>query len=225
MGGGAIPTPATTTGNHHPQPLCSPIGSPIVYSNQPSFGPVPSQFEVQNAIFDLQRAINGFCEINEIGEIMEQCSYDSPTTVMKSLGQKRLVDAYHLLQTDPLVQRLVRSISSDPQVWDAILKNDAVQDFQRSLPLTEIEEECTDYKQESNSTSVIIKWIFAIMKSKIIEFIEKLEIFVFERVYSATKKTTSTMKDDDILEEKVRSSLLLSVVVLVIVLVTRSMEI
>ncbi|XP_076923176.1 uncharacterized protein LOC143585231 [Bidens hawaiensis] len=224
MGGGAIPTPTTTAGNHHSQPLCSPIGSPIVYSNQPSFGPVPSQFEVQNAIFDLQRAMNGFCEINEIGEIMEQCSYDSSTTMMKSLGQKRLVDAYHLLQTDPIVQRLVRSISSDPQVWDAILKNDAVQDFQSSLSLTEIEEECTDYKQESNSTSVIIKWIFAVMKSKIIEFIEKLEVFVFERVLSATKKTTSTMKDDDILEEKVRPSLLLSIVILVIVLVTRSME-
>ncbi|XP_076937286.1 uncharacterized protein LOC143604794 [Bidens hawaiensis] len=136
MGGGAITTPATTAGNHHSHPPCSPTGSPIAYSNQTSFGPVPSQFEVQNAIYDLQRAMNGFREINGIGEIMEQCNYDSSTALMKPHGQKRLADAYNLLQTDPLVQRLVRSISSDPHVWDAILKNDAVQDLQSSLSLT-----------------------------------------------------------------------------------------
>ncbi|KAI3829160.1 hypothetical protein L1987_03276 [Smallanthus sonchifolius] len=147
--------PETTTHNHyilrlfHPfHPISLPevqISSmkvkkrSIGYSNQTNFGPVPSQIEVQNAISDLRRAMNGFCatnlEINEIGEIIEQCDYDSSRTVMKSLGQKRLLDAYHLMQTDPLVQRLVLSISSDTEVWNAILKNDAVQDLQGSLPL------------------------------------------------------------------------------------------
>ncbi|KAI7740615.1 hypothetical protein M8C21_019493 [Ambrosia artemisiifolia] len=243
MGGGPLPTPATTTGNHHSQPPYLPTVSPfssmlftrdsdfihesedmaIGYSNQINFGHVPSQMEVQNAINDLQRVMNGFCVD------------DSSRSVMKSVGQKRLLDAYHLLQTDPFVQvglfvylfmvvdeRLVLSISSDTQVWDAILKNDAVLDLQSSLPLAD--EECETYKHEPNSTSAIVKWIFAVMKSKIIELMEKLEVFVFETLYSRSKKTSSESKHDDVLEEKVRSSLLLSIVVLLIVVVTRSLE-
>ncbi|MFS7898009.1 hypothetical protein Hanom_Chr00s015094g01754141 [Helianthus anomalus] len=237
MGGGAVPTPAITAGNHHSKPLYSPTVSPfssnfstgdsdfivesekmaIGYSNLTDFGHVPSRTEVQNAIFDLQRVMNGY------GVIMEQCNYDDSTSVMKSLGQKRLLDAYHHLQTDPFVQRLVLSISSDIRVWDAILKNDAVQDLRGSLPLAEADEECATYMHEPNSTSAIVKWIFAVMKSKIVDLVEKLEVFVFETLYPVSKKTTSTSKPD-ILEEKVRSSLLLSIVVLVIVVVTRSLE-
>ncbi|KAF5775571.1 hypothetical protein HanRHA438_Chr13g0624511 [Helianthus annuus] len=234
MGGGAVPIPATTAGNHHSNPLYSPTVSSnfstgdsdfivesekmaIGYLNLTNFGHVPSRTEVQNAIYDLQRVMNGY------GEIMEQWNYDDSTSVMKSLGQKRLLDAYHHLQTDPFVQRLVLSISSDIRVWDAILKNDAVQDLRGSLPLAEADEECATYMHEPNSTSAIVKWIFAVMKSKIIQLVEKLEVFVFETLYHVSKKTTSTSKHD-ILEEKVRSSLLLSIVVLVIVVVTRSLE-
>ncbi|KAK9068240.1 hypothetical protein SSX86_012351 [Deinandra increscens subsp. villosa] len=233
MGGGAVPEPATTAGNYHSQPLYSPTVSPfsfnfstgspdfidesksrtIRYPNQTNFGPVPSEIEVKNAISDLRRAMNGFCatnsEVYEFGEIM---------------GQMRLLDAFNLLQTDPLVQRLVLSISSDNEVWHAILKNDAVQNLQGSVPITAAEEGETGYKSSSNSTSLIVKWIFTVMKLKIMEFMEKLEVLVCKTLYSGSKKARSTSELDDILEEKVRSSLLLSIVILVIVFVTRSIE-
>ncbi|KAL4567191.1 hypothetical protein LXL04_022766 [Taraxacum kok-saghyz] len=231
MGGGAVPAPATTSSNHHSRLLLSPNVSPFSsnfytetsnfgdgsgiratgYPNEINFGPVPSQFEVQNAISDLRRVMKGFLATNS--ELM-----------MKSLGQKRLLDAYNLLQTDSSVQKLVLSISSDTEVWDAILKNDAVRDLQRSLPNTDNVEKKRSYKQELNSSSLLIKWIFSFMKLKITELIEKLEVIVFETIHSMSKKTKSTSKMDDILEEKVRSSLLLSVVILLIVMVTRSTE-
>ncbi|CAI9277898.1 unnamed protein product [Lactuca saligna] len=73
-------------------------------------------------------------------------------------------------------KKLVLSISSDVEVWDAILKNEEVRDLQRSLPYTANEEKDMGCKKELNSTSLLIKWIFAFMKLKIRELIDKLEI-------------------------------------------------
>ncbi|XP_052625545.1 uncharacterized protein LOC111912090 isoform X1 [Lactuca sativa] len=229
MGGGAVPTPATTVsiaGNHHSRPPYSPTVPPFSsnfltenfnfidektaneYPYETNFGPVPSKIEVQNAISDLRsRVMDVICATNS-----------------KSLGQNRLLDAYHLLQTDASVQKLVLSISSDIEVWDAILKNDEVRDLRRSLPYTANEEKDMGYKQELNSTSLLIKWIFSFMKLKITELIDRLEVFILERIQIVTRKSKSTSKVDDILEEKVRSSLLLSVVILLIVVITRSTE-
>nr|KAJ0218375.1 hypothetical protein LSAT_V11C300153100 [Lactuca sativa] len=86
------------------------------------------------------------------------------------------------------------------------------------------EEKDMGYKQELNSTSLLIKWIFSFMKLKITELIDRLEVFILERIQIVTRKSKSTSKVDDILEEKVRSSLLLSVVILLIVVITRSTE-
>ncbi|CAH1412179.1 unnamed protein product [Lactuca virosa] len=234
MGGGAVPTPPTTVSistNHHSRPPYSPTVPPFSsnfltenfdfideksasgYPYETNFGPVPSKIEVQNAISDLRRVMDVICATNS--EIMDSS---------KSLGQNRLLDAYHLLQTDASVPKLVLSISSDIEVWDAILKNDEVRDLQRSLPYTANEEKAMGYKNELNSTSLLIKWIFAFMKLKITELIDKLEVFILERIQIVTRKSKSTSKLDDILEEKVRSSLLLSVVILLIVVITRSTE-
>ena len=85
-------------------------------------------------------------------------------------------------------------------------------------------EKATSYGQELDSTTLIFKWIFAFMRLKFMEIIEKLEVFIIEAVQSMLKKGNSTSKLNDVMEEKVRSSLLLSVVVLIIVVVTRIME-
>nr|KAJ0215321.1 hypothetical protein LSAT_V11C300153110 [Lactuca sativa] len=76
-------------------------------------------------------SITGFKSFERVMDVI--CATNS-----KSLGQNRLLDAYHLLQTDASVQKLVLSISSDIEVWDAILKNDEVRDLRRSLPYTEV---------------------------------------------------------------------------------------
>ncbi|KAI3693237.1 hypothetical protein L6452_33069 [Arctium lappa] len=246
-GGNAIPTPATTASNHHSPPsqtvssnLCTETSDFVNGSEtkargsfgKTNFGPAPSQTEVQNAISDLRRVMDGFCTTNSekdgVGKriIMEQLfPYDSSRTLMRSLGEKRLLDAYHLLQTDASVQRLVASISSDAEVWDAILKNNAVQDLQGMLPQSGTKEKAMGYDQELDSTTLIVKWIFAFMRLKFMELIEKLEVFVVRALQSMLKRGNSMLEVDELLEEKVRSSLLLSIVVLLVVVVTRIMEI
>ncbi|KAJ9556537.1 hypothetical protein OSB04_011151 [Centaurea solstitialis] len=251
-GNGAIAAAAATTVTNHHSPPPPPPSSQTVSSNLGSeserkakgyfskniFGHAPSQTEVQNAISDLRRAFCGKQGIGEgdgesmvknedggvmDGKMLEQFTYDS-RTLMRSLGEKRLLDAYHLLQTDASVQRLVGSISSDAEVWDAICKNDAVQDLQGFLPQTGTREKATSYDQELDSTTVIFKWIFAFMRLKFMELIEKLEVFIIGALKSTLKNGKNTSKLDDVMEEKVRSSLFLSVVVLVVVVVTRIME-
>lgn len=82
----------------------------------------------------------------------------------------------------------------------------------------------TSYRNQLESTSVVVEWICGFMKSKIVDLIDKLEIFVLKTLQSLTEERTPTLTLDNMLEEKLRSSLLLSVVILLIVVVTRSME-
>ena len=82
----------------------------------------------------------------------------------------------------------------------------------------------TSYRHQLESTSVVVEWICGFMKSKIVDLIDKLEIFVLKTLQSLTEERTPTLTLDNMLEEKLRSSLLLSVVILLIVVVTRSME-
>ncbi|KAE9445279.1 hypothetical protein C3L33_22823, partial [Rhododendron williamsianum] len=79
---------------------------------------VPSRIEVDRAISNLQR---------------QKMLYLHNPSMLKSLGFGSVDDAFRLLQTDPSVQRMVSSISSDKAVWDAILSNKAVQNLQHSL--------------------------------------------------------------------------------------------
>lgn len=71
--------------------------------------------------------MNGFSaptvEVRGLGQIMEQRPmYDSSRIITKSLHQKRLLDAYHLLQTDHSVQ--VYNLSfSQPAVIAKIKRN------------------------------------------------------------------------------------------------------
>jgi len=58
-----------------------------------------------------------------------QCS----PRMLQPYGSDRVYDAFHLLQTEPCIQRMVASLSTDKAVWDAVLKNEVVQELRESL--------------------------------------------------------------------------------------------
>ncbi|KAK9706563.1 hypothetical protein RND81_07G135100 [Saponaria officinalis] len=47
----------------------------------------------------------------------------------QSYGWEKVYGAFHLLQTEPSVQKMVVSLSSDKAVWDAVLKNETVREI------------------------------------------------------------------------------------------------
>ncbi|KAM7476285.1 hypothetical protein LguiB_023528 [Lonicera macranthoides] len=193
------------------------IGS-YYYDNNTNnvLAPVPSRIEVQKAISDLHRYMHGLSTSKpEFSWLQQMLNHQDPR-MLQSPGYRRVYDAYRLLQTDPSVQRMVASISSDKVVWDAILKNQAVQDLHSSL-YTANSERDESSNEESDLATLILKWILGMAKSMIGELMEKFASLVND-IFQ--QKPASELTDH--MEEKLISSLLLSVVILVIVVVGRS---
>ncbi|XP_058225381.1 uncharacterized protein LOC131334401 isoform X2 [Rhododendron vialii] len=185
---------------------------------------VPSRIEVDRAISNLQRFMLGL-RTTEF-EWLQKMLYLHNPSMLKSLGFGSVDDAFRLLQTDPSVQRIVSSISSDKAVWDAILSNKAVQNLQHSL-VSAAKEEMPQAQSSSDEktdlATMIVDWILDIAKTKVLELIEQF-ISLLTMIFQPPdhKKNLGAANTDGRLDEKLRSSLLLSIVILLIVVVTRA---
>ncbi|KAL7258619.1 hypothetical protein ACSBR1_004689 [Camellia fascicularis] len=183
------------------------------------FGSVPSRTEVQKAMSDLQRFMLGFCSPEY--EWLHQILHLYDPRMLKSLGYYgRVDDAFRLLQSEPSVQRMVTSISSDKAVWDAILNNEAVQNLQESL-YTAKEERPQSSSVESDLATLLVNWILDITKAIVLEIIEKFSSLV-NKIFQLPEKKEINAEITDQLDDKLISSLLLSILILLIVVVTRA---
>ncbi|KAJ9140020.1 hypothetical protein P3X46_030707 [Hevea brasiliensis] len=52
--------------------------------------------------------------------------------MLRPYGPDRVYDAFHLLQTEPSIQRMVISLSTDKAVWDAVLNNEVVRELRET---------------------------------------------------------------------------------------------
>ncbi|XP_073310617.1 uncharacterized protein [Primulina huaijiensis] len=213
------------------------------------FGTIPSRDEVQHAVSALQQVAgirypseeladdSGTNFPNENGSPMgiiksissEELESDwiepSPdlchSKQLQPRGSQRVYDAFHLLQTDPSVQRMVISLSSDKAVWDAVLNNDVVRELRGSI--TQVDNEVRESAEAasddgSNPLKDIMDWVFVNARAKIMELINKITGIVHDIFHPSDEGK----KDDmDSVEGKLRTSLLLSVVVLLIVVLSR----
>nr|XP_010318167.1 uncharacterized protein LOC101263682 isoform X3 [Solanum lycopersicum] len=149
--------------------------------------------------------------------------------LLQSYGSNRVYDAFYLLQTEPSIQKMVISLSSDKAVWDAVLNNEAVREIRDSLKQVDAadnglqagnSEEGLD-KSDSDGTVDIIGWIILNTKEKVLEIVEKIIDFVNEWFQPPEEEKTSN-GDTDPFEEKLRTSFFLSIVVLLVVVVARA---
>lgn len=184
---------------------------------------VPSHIEVDRAISNLQRFMLGL-RTTEF-EWLQKMLYLHNPSMLKSLGFGSVDDAFRLLQTDPSVQRMVSSISSDKAVWDAILSNKAVQNLQHSLVSAAKEErpQAQSSSEKTDLATMIVDWILDIAKAKVLELIEQF-ISLMTMIFQPPnhKKNLVAANTDGRLDEKLGSSFLLSIVILLIVVVTRA---
>lgn len=127
------------------------------------FGPVPSKQEAEEAIstihqmfvpLSLAEQIENFppeqLEVKDKAVIstsifprslstgsqsdwIEPAMYLYSSKARHSQEREKVLDAFRLLQINPSVQKVVVSLSSDSAVWDAVMKNEVVQEFKRSL--------------------------------------------------------------------------------------------
>ncbi|XWS51583.1 hypothetical protein CRYUN_Cryun12cG0189200 [Craigia yunnanensis] len=150
------------------------------------------------------------------------------TGALQPYGSNRVYDAFHLLQTEPMVQKMVFSLSSDEAVWNAVLNNEMVRELRESYyaakdsnPLSS-DESSDENSDVPNKTMNIVKWIFDNTKAKVMDIFEKITKLMNDLFKLPLDNETTTAGTPDPFEERLRTSFLLSVVVLLVVVVTRA---
>ncbi|KAK6155898.1 hypothetical protein DH2020_010146 [Rehmannia glutinosa] len=154
--------------------------------------------------------------------------------MLRPYGSDRVYDAFHMLQSEPSVQRMVLSLSSDKAVWDAVLNNEVVKELRGSISQGNqssnvwfhiswdllADEQGDRGSDDSNPIKDILSWVFVNAKGKIIQLIDKITNLVNEVFQHPNEEKKGSNVDP--LEGKLKTSLFLSIIVLLIVVVTRA---
>lgn len=185
------------------------------------FWSVPTRIEVENAIAALQSFMQGLSSSRPAADQLQPILSHVDPRILQSPGFQRVCDAFHLLQTVPSVQRMVMSISSDRAVWDAVLSNNQVQEFQQSLRQARLSRPQGLNEGELDLVSMILRWILDNMKLKVVELIDVLKSLVNNSSGSPRKQNNNPGLKHQF-EEMICSTVLLSIITLLIVLVTRA---
>ncbi|KAL0298375.1 UNVERIFIED_CONTAM: hypothetical protein Sradi_6497300 [Sesamum radiatum] len=136
-------------------------------------------------------------------------------------GSNRVYDAFHLLQTEPSVQRMVLSLSSDRAVWDAVLNNEVVKELRGSICQADEEEDSREKESDdSNPVKDVLSWVFVNAKANISQLIDKITKIFNEVFHPSNEEKKGNIVDP--FEQKLKSSLFISIIVLLIVVVSRA---
>ncbi|KAK7341116.1 hypothetical protein VNO80_24040 [Phaseolus coccineus] len=147
------------------------------------------------------------------------CSYN-PSMLQADLFD-RASFAIHLLQTDACVERMVRSLSSDKSVWDAVQKNQAVQELRNALNAERDESSDATVNNDSPDTKNVILRMSHAVKAKLMEAIETITEIVKKLFQSARHKKAAFAGKCNSFKTKLRVSVMLSIMIFLFVVVDR----
>ncbi|XP_031394567.1 uncharacterized protein LOC116205987 [Punica granatum] len=159
----------------------------------------------------------------------------SNSRALQPFGHERVIDAFHMLQNDPSVQRMVVSLSTDKAVWEAVLRNEAVRELRESCSGAEIGTLSDGSSEEGSSGGNpavdILRQMIDHTRAKFMDVVEKITKLMSELFSpppsplpsAAANEGVSVMDGpSDPFEGKLRASFMLSVVVLLIVVLSRA---
>ncbi|KAF2587268.1 hypothetical protein F2Q70_00035064 [Brassica cretica] len=148
--------------------------------------------------------------------------------VLQPHAYDQVYNAFDLLRTEPSVQRMVISLSSDKAVWDAVMNNEVVREIKDlyNNGISQDEEISDETPGENNAAVDFIKWVFDNTMVKANEVFKKITRLVIELLNShnddGVNKKGKDAKFNNWLEEKLKTSVLLSIVVMLVVMVSRA---
>uniref|UniRef100_J3LFG6 Uncharacterized protein n=1 Tax=Oryza brachyantha TaxID=4533 RepID=J3LFG6_ORYBR len=143
---------------------------------------------------------------------IEPAAYALNSTALLTREHRNVLDAFRLLQKDPNVQKMVMSLSCDRAVWDAVMNNEAVQEFRRSFQ----DDKETSTMGNHGGPAGVLKWILGNTQAKIMEFIDsimKIVNMLFHPVDDESKP--------DLYNDAVKVSFMLSVFIFIVVAIAR----
>nr|BAK00842.1 predicted protein [Hordeum vulgare subsp. vulgare] len=144
---------------------------------------------------------------------VEPAAYVLNSTALLTREHRNVLDAFRLLQRDPNVQKMVMSLSCDRTVWDAVMNNEAVQEFRRSF------QDGKEVNRKGNpcGPAAVLKWILADTQAKITEFFDNIS-----KIVSMLFHPQSEEDKPDLYNDAVKVSFMLSVFVFIVVAVART---
>ncbi|KAI7740463.1 hypothetical protein M8C21_003687 [Ambrosia artemisiifolia] len=208
--------------NHHDHPYPS---SSINQYDDFVFCTVPSMDEVHHAVSSLQQVLNPPTIFHDSGWDFDWI--EPSTSMLKAhCGSECVYDAFHLLQTEPSVKKMVMSLSSDKSVWEAVMNNEAVRELRDSVyeANKSILGDVVDSSDGPTPVLDVLQWILVNTKAKLMDLVKKTTEMV-NRLFQSTineKANDQEGAKTEPFEKIVRSSFFLSVMVLLIVVVTRT---
>ncbi|CAL5212019.1 unnamed protein product [Lathyrus oleraceus] len=208
----------------------------------------PSQTEVHEALASLQRVLalascvelhrDMYCkkpekELSHVGQIsdgnsdtdwIEPFLFPCNPKMLQDNGSDRVYNAILLLQTDPSVQRLVKSLSTDEAVWEAVLNNEVVQELRETVSanqehkLRSLDEIAND--DPDKSTNVLIS-LLNTARTKFMDVIEKTTKILINLFQQSSNKTGAHTEDSQPFIGMLGAAFMLSIMILLIVVVRR----
>uniref|UniRef100_J3M066 Uncharacterized protein n=1 Tax=Oryza brachyantha TaxID=4533 RepID=J3M066_ORYBR len=143
-------------------------------------------------------------------EMIEPAVLVLNSTALLTREHRNVLDAFHLLQVDPSVQKMVMALSTDKSVWDAVMKNEVVQEFRRSFQ----DAKEADLSGSSSASPGVMKWVMENTQAKIKEFLENILKLV-------NMLFLTQSEDYDLYDDTVRMSFMLTVFVFIVVTMAR----
>ncbi|CAE6253185.1 unnamed protein product [Arabidopsis arenosa] len=175
----------------------------------------PELDEVDDAFSALQLMFNDDDEVSEsefvdwIEPPLQLCN----TRLLQPYMLDRLYDAFHVFQTDPSVQRMVMSLTSDKAVWDAVMSNEVVRELISNAERSE---------EDSGSAANCLRRLFERSAVKIMDAMERVTKYVTDLFNVVPGDETVVLASGAApVMEKLQMTVLVAIVVLLIVLVTR----
>ncbi|XP_047077205.1 uncharacterized protein LOC124687468 [Lolium rigidum] len=178
-----------------------------------SFGVDPDETEKQIALLSTS-GYSSSSNSSGSDDWVEPAAYVLNSTALLTREHRTVLDAFRLLQRDPNVQKMVMSLSSDRTVWDAVMNNEAVQEFRRSF------QDGKENNRKGCCSSVgpagVLKWILGNTQAKIVEFFDNIV-----KIVSMLFHPQSEEDKPDLYSDAVKVSFMLSVFVFIVVAIAR----
>ncbi|XP_062184473.1 uncharacterized protein LOC133888302 [Phragmites australis] len=171
---------------------------------------LPISGQPLSGIFVNHFALDSDPSENGLEEWIEPATLVLNSAALLTKEHRNVLDAFHLLQVDSSVQKMVMALSTDKAVWDAVMNNEVVQEFKRSFQ----DAKETDLKGSSAPPPGVMKWVLENTQAKIIEFLEKILRLV-------NTLFQSEENNYDLYDDAVRMSFMLSVFVFIVVTIAR----
>ncbi|XP_014518866.1 uncharacterized protein LOC106776072 [Vigna radiata var. radiata] len=223
----------------------------FVDDDETLFGAVPSPTEIQTALTSLKQVFGSCSPVqhvkntyhyqldrevdhvkdtplvDQVDSDLSEADWKEPSfsSYNPSMLQADVFDrasfAVHLLQTDACVERMVRSLSSDKSVWNAVQKNQAVQELRNALNAERDESSDGTVDNDSPDTKKFILRMSDAVIAKLMEAIENITEIVKKLFQTARHKRAAYAGKSNSFKMKLRVSFMLSIMIFLFVVVGR----